>query len=98
MAEDSKQEIDEKVSSEENAEEVEEGVELDHGPPPAQDFGKVVYVKKGEGELTEDDEAQIRDANIMIEDQELPVIVKNQAGIAGVVASEEIIEYAEVIE
>lgn len=98
MAEDSKQEVDKKVSSEEGAEEVETDEVVDPGPPPAQDFGKVVYVKKGEGELTEEDEASIRDANIVIEDQELPVIVKNRAGIAGVVASEEILEYAEVIE
>lgn len=60
-------------------------------------YGKVIYVK-GDVDLTGEQIQACRDADIVIEDQTTAIIVKDRNGLPGVMASPELIDYAEVIE
>ena len=75
----------------------EEVEEPDPGPPPAQDYGKVVHIKI-DGDLTEEQAKLVQDADVVIEDQVTPIITKNREGVAGVVAAPDLVDQAEVIE
>lgn len=58
-------------------------------PPAPEPFGKVLYDK--DGTATNDERAQ---ADIVIEDATVPIIVKDREGLIGVVASPELLSYA----
>jgi hypothetical protein len=95
MPEDQKPKTEENVEEPEAAEVIEEP---DPGPPPAQDYGSIVYVKRSDdSDLTEEEMEKIRDADIVIEDREVQIIVKNRNGVVGVVATPDLIDQAEVI-
>jgi hypothetical protein len=83
--EETPEEREQRIAEEENPQPPDPAPEID---PP---YGKVVYVKGDTSKAPED-------ADIVIEDQMVPIIVKNRNGVTGSAASPELIDYADVIE
>jgi hypothetical protein len=63
-------------------------------PEPVEPYGKIIYLKNG----AKTTGTEVEDADIVIEDATVPIIVKDRNGLIGVLASPELIDYAEVIE
>lgn len=97
MAKDTESTGDLKETPEETAarEEAEANPQPDNPEPePISPYGKVVYYKNGAGSKGD----EVEEADIVIEDMTVPIVVKSRNGLAGVIASPELIDYAEVIE